>query len=306
MTLFTRLLASVAIVAPTAAAAHETFDLPESSLGGTFVIESWLKTSLSGGSYTEELALAYQERAEFEADVDHNWYDATAFAEKSMAADAGQRVEPWNPAIFPYIDGDALNELEIGYRATLRRANAFGDAYPRACAQMVAFYDHWLEETREDPHYITDPGVMFAEWVKNFKACGFPNAIFGYPVDAKAPSDNQAIIDQRGADQCGAAVEQRTYAVRLAEILGEEAADGVLELVNAIVVVEGHTSTTASRSYNQALSERRARWIRRLLLDNGVPADRIRDAGFGEENLLVVTADQVEHFCNRRTVIDTE
>ena len=311
----TKLLACVAIGAPSfamapIAMAHGTFDLPESSLGGTFAIERFLRMDLPGGSYTDELAVAYQQRSAYEAGYgvkggDHNWYDATAFFEKGAAALGGARVEPWNPELFPYIDGDALPALQIGYVATIRRAEAFGDASPQACAQMVAFYDHWLEETREDPHYITDPGVMFAEWVDHFKACG-PNPIFGYPVDSNHPTDNQAAIDMRGAEECGAAVEQRTYAERIASILGQEEAEGVLDLVNAVVVVEGHASTTASRHYNQALSERRAAWIAALLRSNGVSESRIRAAGFGEDNLLIVTADQVEHFCNRRSTISTQ
>jgi outer membrane protein OmpA-like peptidoglycan-associated protein len=46
--------------------------------------------------------------------------------------------------------------------------------------------------------------------------------------------------------------------------------------------VGGHTDTRGSESYNQALSERRARAVADELIRNGIPAQRIRIVGYGE------------------------
>lgn len=309
MTYWTRLLAAALIAAPSAAAAHRTADLPGSSLGGTLKVEQFLKMELFGGVYTEELALAYQERAAFEAGFfglgDYNWRDAVAFSEKGRLALSGVAVEPWEPALFPYIEDEALPALTLARSATLRRASFFSGSHPRACARMVAFYDHWLEQTRETPHFVTEPGTMFAEWVTAFKECGSPTPIFGYPVGAARPTDFESHLDRRGADACDAPVDQLTFATGLAELLGEEEADGVLELVDAMIVVEGHASTTASAAYNRSLGERRARYVVGLLIDAGVSRERIEAVGLGEGQLLIETADGVENYCNRRTHVST-
>jgi outer membrane protein OmpA-like peptidoglycan-associated protein len=48
------------------------------------------------------------------------------------------------------------------------------------------------------------------------------------------------------------------------------------------VIVEGHTDSVGTLSYNQELSEQRAESVRRYLVDHGVPAERIRSVGYGE------------------------
>jgi OOP family OmpA-OmpF porin len=48
------------------------------------------------------------------------------------------------------------------------------------------------------------------------------------------------------------------------------------------VRVEGHTDSVASESYNQGLSERRARSVADWLAENGVDGDRLTTRGWGE------------------------
>jgi outer membrane protein OmpA-like peptidoglycan-associated protein len=47
-------------------------------------------------------------------------------------------------------------------------------------------------------------------------------------------------------------------------------------------VIEGYTDSVGSESMNQSLSERRAQAVKAALVDQGVPADRLRSEGFGE------------------------
>jgi outer membrane protein OmpA-like peptidoglycan-associated protein len=54
--------------------------------------------------------------------------------------------------------------------------------------------------------------------------------------------------------------------------------------------VEGHTDSTASDEYNQALSERRAATVRDYLVQQGLPATAIAARGFGE-SMPVVSND---------------
>lgn len=297
------LAAGAALLAPSLAAAQTDYMLlPESDLGSTFTIQSFLDTPLEGGSFSAELARAYQERADYEAGYsgpgDTNWYDATAFQEKGEAAAAGGTPAPWEPNSI----GVHVPAAEIAYNATVKRLGMYADENPAACAQMQAYYDHYVEELRETPFYCTEPSVMFEKWVQYYKACMGIQPIYGYPVGHSQPTDNdRAIPDEPQKNR-----NERSKANAMAASLGEDESLGVLDLVRAIVVVEGHTSTTASKAFNQRLSERRARWVSDLLAANGVSPERIEQMGAGETELQVETADEVEEYFNRRTEVSEQ
>ncbi|MEO1331523.1 MAG: OmpA family protein [Pseudomonadota bacterium] len=300
MNFFNKTIAVAGLLAlPVIGIAHDgNIELPESSFFRTFTIQSFLDQELPGGSYTNELARAYQERADYESSNggDANWYDATAFFAKGEAAQGGQVVQPWTPAEL----GLSEPRYQIGYDATVKRAAAFAEANPAACAQMVALYDHWLEQAREGAHSITPANAVLALWAENYQRCRGPVAIYGYPVDASQPTDN----DRRIRDEPQPNRNERSRAIALAQELGADEQSGLLDLIDAVLIVEGHTSTTAGPLYNERLSQRRAAWIRDLLVANGVSADRVQTEGKGESSLEVPTGDGVEEYRNRRSVVN--
>ena len=69
------------------------------------------------------------------------------------------------------------------------------------------------------------------------------------------------------------------------------------------IAIGGHTDTTGSQAYNQKLSERRADAVRKELIAQGVSPDDIGTTGYGENELAVPTADQVNEPRNRRVTI---
>ncbi len=75
----------------------------------------------------------------------------------------------------------------------------------------------------------------------------------------------------------------------------------------AVVTVEGFADPAGSRSYNEALSERRAEAVRAYLLARGIAAD-VRSVGYGEDRLVVPAAekDDVGAELNRRVVFVVE
>lgn len=71
---------------------------------------------------------------------------------------------------------------------------------------------------------------------------------------------------------------------------------------SAVVLIEGHTDAVGSASSNQALSERRAESLRRVLIREFSVAPRMLETvGYGEEFLLVPT--QSEEWRNRRVTL---
>lgn len=72
----------------------------------------------------------------------------------------------------------------------------------------------------------------------------------------------------------------------------------------ASVRLEGHADERGSREYNIGLGERRAQAVRRMLMIQGVPADRISTVSFGEERPAEFGSDETAYAANRRVVIN--
>ena len=76
---------------------------------------------------------------------------------------------------------------------------------------------------------------------------------------------------------------------------------------NYQIVIEHHTDCRGKKSYNQALSEYRANEIRRKLIIEGIPSERIFSQGKGESNprfnCRCDKCSEEEHSINRRTIV---
>lgn len=62
----------------------------------------------------------------------------------------------------------------------------------------------------------------------------------------------------------------------------DQIAQSLCDYPNSLIDVYGHTDSTGSDQYNQALSERRAKAVSDYLTSRGVAAARVRWQGFGE------------------------
>lgn len=69
------------------------------------------------------------------------------------------------------------------------------------------------------------------------------------------------------------------------------------------VMVIGHTDRVGSVDGNDRLSKTRAEGLRDLLIESGVPADKLSAVGRGERDPLVPTEDEVDEPKNRRVEI---
>lgn len=69
------------------------------------------------------------------------------------------------------------------------------------------------------------------------------------------------------------------------------------------IQVDGHTDSTGSDSYNQKLSERRAKTVADQLRAMGITADRITEKGFGESMPVADNSNDAGRQLNRRVEI---
>jgi outer membrane protein OmpA-like peptidoglycan-associated protein len=70
------------------------------------------------------------------------------------------------------------------------------------------------------------------------------------------------------------------------------------------IVVIGHTDTVSNLAFNDRLSLARAERLREMLVELGIPAERIQAAGRGKRELLIPTEDNVSEPRNRRVEIN--
>ena len=78
-------------------------------------------------------------------------------------------------------------------------------------------------------------------------------------------------------------------------------ADFMARYTNVKAVIEGHTSSIGDAEYNQDLSERRAKAVEKILVDDfGVDASRISSVGYGETRPIAEGDSPSAHAANRR------
>jgi outer membrane protein OmpA-like peptidoglycan-associated protein len=80
-------------------------------------------------------------------------------------------------------------------------------------------------------------------------------------------------------------------------------AGSLLEYPDTTVEVVGHTDNTGSAAYNQDLSERRARSVAGILINEGVPSRRIAAYGRGEDQPIDTNLTPQGRQNNRRVEI---
>jgi len=128
-----------------------------------------------------------------------------------------------------------------------------------------------------------------------------------YDYQDKCPGTPKgAHVDDRGCwvleglyfDTNEAEIKARGYAI-LQEVVE------VLEMNPGVrVEIQGHTDNRGSESYNQQLSERRARAVRDFLIEAGIDADRLTARGYGESKPAVPNTSDANMAKNRRVQLN--
>ncbi len=83
----------------------------------------------------------------------------------------------------------------------------------------------------------------------------------------------------------------------------DEIAQSLINYPDSLIDVYGHTDSTGSDAYNQALSERRAQAVANYLISRGVSSARLRWQGFGETQPVATNETGEGRARNRRVEI---
>ena len=89
------------------------------------------------------------------------------------------------------------------------------------------------------------------------------------------------------------------------ESLLAQAKAALQDSVGVSVIIEGHTDNTGTPSYNQLLSERRAKAVLDFLVTNGIEKQRLVSVGKGENSPIASNNSKEGRYQNRRVELRT-
>lgn len=89
------------------------------------------------------------------------------------------------------------------------------------------------------------------------------------------------------------------------ESLLAHAVTALQDSVGVSVIIEGHTDSTAGYSYNQLLSERRAKTVLEYLVAHGIEKERLVAVGKGENSPIASNKTKEGRYQNRRVELRT-
>ncbi|NWG45482.1 MAG: OmpA family protein [Alphaproteobacteria bacterium] len=258
-------------------------------LGGTFHVDSFIDQEIAGDDFVANLAKEYQRRTKVERDVDYEWRHAGRLAQKGMAAAAGERVQPWDPADWNVAPED-MGDLQAARTRLMTALNSDAPTYePVYCAQAQVYYDGWLEQANDNdfgpgfvgpvqPNYVAAERAAFEEVMP--KCEGLTK-----PVD---------FTIYFGWDRFDLTAEANRVIGEIVNFVG-----GLGRKPN--VGVAGHTDTSGSARYNEKLACKRSDAVSGALKSGGVNVTSTEC--FGETRPAVPTGDGVREPLNRRAVV---
>jgi len=259
----------------------------------------------SGSDFDGYLAREYRDFFLFEADEMYDWIDADYFAEKALAAQQHNNVQPENPAEWD-IDDAHIGELTSA-RSELMDAFSMGakSKAPEAAAIAQAKYDCWVEQ-QEEGHQPTHIAACRQEFMTALAALQGAMQTAEVPPAPEPEPETRLVIGEELA---------RTilyFDFDKSQITDDSATkiDNFVEqmkgLQDVVVFVEGHADRAGPNGYNVDLSERRAEQVRQQLIQEGITVgdlEELKTAAKGEEDPAVQTPDGVPEQANRRVEI---
>jgi OOP family OmpA-OmpF porin len=263
-------------------------------------------TPQGGTPFTQALTGEYQALTVDEADNEIKWDDAAYFARKGMRAAKGEAVPPANVAAAPagaserygdlgpvvLVSPDRVPDLAAARGRLIAFLDGGGrDLQPVLAAHAQGLYDCWLEEAWETDDADSSCRTDFLALILQNKVVQ-TTTVTKPPVAQQKMNIFQVFFDFDRSDISDGA----------ARILQQAAASAKQGKVTGIKLT-GHTDSSGSVAYNQALSERRAEAVKEELIRDGLSAAEITSLGVGKSGQLLATPDGVREPQNRRTEI---
>lgn len=286
MQLRTYFLSLCALLLLGACTANPDYEEMKMKTGGDNVgFKTILNMDLNTDKYSAWLSKDYHALSTFEYKDMYDYDDGDYFAAKSLAASKGQSVMPTKVSD-RNVDIRFQEEILSAYNNVMDAYAQKKDVYyPKEMARLQVSYDCWLEQVEEGHqiNHILDCKDMFYDALANMK--GLATTVVVY-----FENDSFVIIPDE-AQKLNAVISN-------------------FRVARKQIIIEGHTDSVGTNSYNQGLSERRAKTVsdyvgpRLIEFDRDLVLDStITTIGYGETQLAIPTGDGVSEPRNRRAIV---
>ncbi len=246
----------------------------------SFLAHSFGAGGSGGSSFDSEDSMSIFDDGGDNADL------AEAFATKALIAAKGNEVDPE-----PSTDDESAQARDRLIKALGEKK----DTFPVDAARAQTDFDCWMLNATVPAQAAaaSQCRASFSNSINRLEHDGARPAFTPPPAAAPPPSTDFTVYFD--FDSWTLTGEQLTV---LQQAIATARAGG-----QSHITVVGHTDTSGSAEYNQALSVKRANVVTETLVDMGARRDAIQVSGVGETDLAVQTPDGVKEPKNRRAVV---
>jgi len=263
-------------------------------------------TAISGEGFLPQLAKAYQEFAQAEADQ-YDWADADYFARKGLIAHGGHYPAPEDMRRWEIADEHkpALRDARDRLVSTL--TVDIQQQFPTDAARAQMLYDCWVEQ-QEENWQTEDIATCQKQFEKHM--ANLDTTILAAQVNDDAPSNIPLPVEPTLEP-----FEQvynllfpldSTHINQDQKNMLDDVAFVAHGLKNLIIRLTGHTDRMGDEAYNMTLSKKRAMAVEDEFLRRGIATEHMIIEAKGETDPAVPTQDGIKEPKNRRVEIAVE
>ena len=263
-------------------------------------------------NFKEHLLYNYKINASFEAKEMHDWNSAKLYSEKALRALSGENIYP-EKITYWKLPIEIVKDIRSGYNNLLSIYDEAIIKDPKNLAKAISSLDCWAEQEEE----------KWQTWDINKCKNDFHTAmhdIYNLLTEEDEQEEVAEVIEQEGEEDDTPKVvivtENQKKEVmqiiyfdfdnsRLSEVSKNTLFDFLDKNKNQLsrYIIFGHTDTKGANKYNMELSIKRAKSVKKALLDHGIIPDAISILGKGENELAIDTPDDTKHPANRRAEV---
>lgn len=269
---------------------------------GTVDLNEVKSMTVTSSPFSKALHMEYIDLAFAEAD-ESDWNDANYFGAKALQVANGMSLPGPQPVGERDIPSEVQAEISSLYKALINRLDYGRSNKPKEAARAQAMFDCWLQE-QEENFQPEDIAACRTAFKTAFAALKKPaEHKMAAPAPAPAPAPEPAKISSAGPfviyfDFNSSALDADAHLV-LNKIMSHEIAKDV----DGRADIAGHTDTSGSGIYNDALAEKRTVAVYNALKKRGVNAGLIRSS-YGESQNAMSSGDNNKSVINRRVEVN--
>ena len=269
-----------------------------------FKIQELNKKNKEPINFYNFLGLEYLEFAKYELYEMHDEIDANHFAYKASLALNENKFFPEDPKNWD-IPKNYIEEANSMYNKINKLINSKSfNKHPEEFSKMIAGYDCWIEQVEENWQF-DHIELCLNKFNQNFIYINERLISNKKKLEKSNKLENKntyekSIVEDTKALKTIVFFEFDKFTLSSNQVIELEKFVAIAKKnINMRIIIEGHTDTMGSKSYNLKLSENRANFIKKYLMNRNLN-NTIEIKAYGETNLLVETSDEIKEKQNRR------